>query len=501
SCTLLVLAASIHCLPTAGKAVPNTPENEERLAHLGPDDLAEELSGQFEGDMVLEEDQIDMVRSTRNGLIAPNRRWPNRIVYYYIHEQDFTQAQVDHIELGVRLLQSQSCLKFQRVTSDAPAYIRVIGSDSGCYSSVGFTGRAQNLNLAPNNVGQGCFRIGTVVHEFLHALGFYHQQSASDRDEFVDIIWENIEQGKENNFNIYNSNTVTDFNVRYDYGSVMHYGPTAFSINGQRTIVPKDPNATIGQRLGMSERDISKLNWMYALHPLGIVSSANQPADQMGDNFEGDILLSEEQLTQMRKRTGMYLPTFLWPDRTVPYEIVSSDFTSEQTNAIITAMRTIEQHTCLRFVPATAANPDYIRISAGSGCSSFVGRIRGPQALRLLPSAVGTGCFAHGTIVHELIHALGFYHMQSATERDNYVDILWQNIVPGREGNFQSYGTDRILNYGVAYDYGSLMHYNTHAFSANGLPTIVPRVANVAIGQREAMSAGDIQRIWNMYQC
>uniref|UniRef100_A0A182JSR1 Metalloendopeptidase n=1 Tax=Anopheles christyi TaxID=43041 RepID=A0A182JSR1_9DIPT len=237
-----------------------------------------------------------------------------------------------------------------------------------------------------------------------------------------------------------------------------------------------------------------------ALHPLGRVT-LDQPADQMGDNFEGDILLSDEQLAQMSKRTGMYLPTFIWPDRTVLYEIVSTDFTFEQTTAITAAMRTIEQHTCVRFVPATVATVDFVRISAGTGCSSFVGRIRGAQALRLQPSGVGTGCFTTGTIVHELIHALGFYHMQSATERDQYVDILWQNIVPGTEGNFQSYGTDRILNYGVAYDYDSVMHYNTHAFSANGQPTIVPKAANVAIGQRVAMSPGDIQRIRNMYPC
>uniref|UniRef100_A0A182S5V0 Metalloendopeptidase n=1 Tax=Anopheles maculatus TaxID=74869 RepID=A0A182S5V0_9DIPT len=241
------------------------------------------------------------------------------------------------------------------------------------------------------------------------------------------------------------------------------------------------------------------------LHPLATSRKESvqpaQPADTIGDNFEGDILLSDAQQAELRKRTGMYLPTFIWPDRTVPYQIVSSDFTFDQTNAILAAMRTIEQHTCLRFVPTTSTTNDFIQIAAGTGCSSFVGRIRGAQALRLQPSAVGTGCFTAGTIVHELIHALGFYHMQSATERDQYVDILWQNIAPGSEGNFQSYGTDRVINYGVAYDYDSVMHYHTHAFSANGQPTILPKMANVAIGQRDGMSSGDIQRIRNMYQC
>uniref|UniRef100_A0A182QZ47 Metalloendopeptidase n=1 Tax=Anopheles farauti TaxID=69004 RepID=A0A182QZ47_9DIPT len=245
-----------------------------------------------------------------------------------------------------------------------------------------------------------------------------------------------------------------------------------------------------------------------ALHPLATWrqerrNEQRQPVNELGDNFEGDILLVEEQSVELRKRTGMYLPTFLWPDRTVPYEIVVSHFTLDQRNAIEAAMRAIEQSTCVRFVPATASTVDFVRISTGngSGCTSFVGRVRGAQTLQLEPSAVGTGCFTHGTIIHELIHALGFYHMQSATDRDQYVDILWQNIAPGQESNFLSYGTDRIMSYGVAYDYDSVMHYDALAFSINGSPTIVPKVANVAIGQRVAMSPGDIQRINNMYQC
>lgn len=46
------------------------------------------------------------------------------------------------------------------------------------------------------NLSNGCFRHGTVVHEMLHTLGFYHMQSTYDRDDFVKIIWENIRAGK-----------------------------------------------------------------------------------------------------------------------------------------------------------------------------------------------------------------------------------------------------------------------------------------------------------------
>lgn len=72
----------------------------------------------------------------------------------------------------------------------------------------------------------------------MHAIGFYHQHSASDRDEFVKIVWDNIADGRERNFNKYNEDTVSQFNVTYDYSSVMHYSSKAFSRNGENTIEP-----------------------------------------------------------------------------------------------------------------------------------------------------------------------------------------------------------------------------------------------------------------------
>lgn len=101
------------------------------------------------------------------------------------------------------------------------------------------------------------------MHEFIHALGFYHMQSTYNRDDYVKVKYENIEAGKESNFNKYKDDTVSDFDIEYDYNSVMHYGRTGFSKNGQPTMVPKDPNAEIGQRIALSRRDIEKLNRMY----------------------------------------------------------------------------------------------------------------------------------------------------------------------------------------------------------------------------------------------
>jgi hypothetical protein len=109
----------------------------------------------------------------------------------------------------------------------------------------------------------GCLVAGIVAHEFIHALGFWHEQSRPDRDEFITVNYQNIPDDKKHNFNKYTTNQVDLLHIKYDYGSVMHYGPTSFSSNGQATIVPKESGVTIGQRKGLSAIDAQELREYY----------------------------------------------------------------------------------------------------------------------------------------------------------------------------------------------------------------------------------------------
>lgn len=122
-------------------------------------------------------------------------------------------------------------------------------------------------------------------------------------------------------------------------------------------------------------------------------------------------------------------------------------------NAIRVAMNEMHSRLCIRFVPRTNQN-DFIEIISGNGCYSSVGRRGGRQELSLQRN----GCLSKGTIQHELIHALGFMHMQSHTDRDNFVRIVYANI-PGGQGNnnFFKYNSNVINNMNTPYDFYSVM--------------------------------------------
>uniref|UniRef100_A0A3P8RS33 Metalloendopeptidase n=1 Tax=Amphiprion percula TaxID=161767 RepID=A0A3P8RS33_AMPPE len=128
-------------------------------------------------------------------------------------------------------------------------------------------------------------------------------------------------------------------------------------------------------------------------------------------------------------------------------------------------------------------------------CFSFVGRRGGGQTVSLRRQ----GCIFRQIIQHELLHALGFNHEQTRSDRDQHVRILLQNVIQGMEFNFRRINT---RNLGTPYDYNSVMHYGRFAFSRNRQPTIVPIPnENVAIGRATTMSATDILRVNRLYRC
>jgi len=111
-----------------------------------------------------------------------------------------------------------------------------------------------------------------------------------------------------------------------------------------------------------------------------------------------------------------------WPNKEVPYTI-SSYFGSNERLHIAAAIKELERLTCIRFRAATYSDKrgGYVNFIRGNnGCWSRLGYA--PQKRPI--SIQGPGCMYTTTILHEIMHTLGFYHEQARSDRNKYVDIL-----------------------------------------------------------------------------
>ncbi|XP_055324074.1 hatching enzyme 1.2 isoform X2 [Sitodiplosis mosellana] len=213
----------------------------------------EELGEYLEGDMLIRPD------FGRNGLIASSSHWPGGVVPFEISGY-FDANGMDLIERAINEYHRRTCIRFKPRTYERD-YVTFTSDSTGCWSSVGRIGGRQEINLQT----PGCVsKVGTIIHEMMHALGFFHEQNRSDRDDFVFINWNNVRAGTQSNFDKQSSVTTTAYGVEYDYGSVMHYSPNAFSRNGQPTITAKRyASNNMGQRDAFSSADVAKINQMY----------------------------------------------------------------------------------------------------------------------------------------------------------------------------------------------------------------------------------------------
>ncbi|CAF3229134.1 unnamed protein product [Rotaria sp. Silwood2] len=107
----------------------------------------------------------------------------------------------------------------------------------------------------------------------------------------------------------------------------------------------------------------------------------------------------------------------------------------------------------------------------------------------------------NGIVPYTISSGYSFDHEQSRPDRDDYVRVIWENIIPGMEGNFQKYSISQANTLNTPYDYGSIMHYGRDFFSKNGFDTLVPLKSDVTIGQRDTLSPLDIKAIRTFYGC
>ncbi|XP_072460593.1 meprin A subunit beta-like isoform X3 [Notamacropus eugenii] len=215
----------------------------------------------FEGD-------IDLGGGDRSSIVGDNYRWPHIIPY--VLEDSLEMNAKGVILQAFERYRLKSCIDFKPWEGE-DNYISVFKGSGHqqhiyvkgiwCFSSVGnIQAGKQSLSI-----GTYCDKIGSVQHELLHALGFWHEQSRPDRDDYITIMRDRILPVYLNHFDISNETESDSLGVPYDYTSLMHYGKNAFRRGTEPTIITKMPKFldAIGQRLDLSDYDIEKLSRLY----------------------------------------------------------------------------------------------------------------------------------------------------------------------------------------------------------------------------------------------
>ena len=259
----------------------------------------------FEGDILLtkqEEDQLRAAamndgpeerapslrgRGSRSGLKSSRTRWPGGVLTYEFGDT-FSKKDKEYVKKVMQEFQDEisdafppvrECISFKE--GDRGNRVFFIGPKEAvsCSSSFGLQ-KLGTLKLGPQ-----CLTRSTIKHELMHSLGIYHQQSRSDRDDHVKILWKNIDEKFLGQFNKYHPAYIDAHGVPYDLMSMMHYTTTMASKNSNPTIQTLDKNAQDITRwnfeLGRMARltDIELIRRMYKCDKLDktkLVSGSNK---------------------------------------------------------------------------------------------------------------------------------------------------------------------------------------------------------------------------------
>ncbi len=278
-------------------------------------------------------------------------------------------------------------------------------------------------------------------------------------------------------------------------GAPAFYGPTRYASGGPNA-APAPPE---GYKAKAARQHMSGLLFLPGSPRQQLVKYAVVEGQAV---MEGDILLGPAAqvpfryglprvpVTQVKSAVATSDKSHLWPGAEIPF-VVDGSISPAMATVIQGAVAHLNTSP-LKARPRRDGDRDFVVFrDTGDGCSSFVGRLGGPQDIN-----VTSGC-GLGAVVHEMLHASGFFHEQSRGDRDAFITIAFDEISSGFEDNFEKRDS-RGQDIGP-YDFGSLMHYSSRAFSRSGRPTIVAKVSGVTFGQREALSTLDRAAIDHLY--
>ncbi len=128
--------------------------------------------------------------------------------------------------------------------------------------------------------GAGNCTIATILHEFGHVTGVWHEQSRTDASTYVTFNYANVIKGSIGNFLPAVDNDQQNLGF-YDYASIMEYPAFSFDRNGAPPLDSIPPGMPLSNSVGYSAADVEGIMRLYGVAPTEVTVTSNPPGLQV----------------------------------------------------------------------------------------------------------------------------------------------------------------------------------------------------------------------------
>ncbi|KAI5632352.1 astacin (Peptidase family m12A) domain-containing protein [Phthorimaea operculella] len=276
------------------------------------------------------------------------KHWKHGIIPYFIDPKTYDNGLAEIIMQAFDYFERATCIRLQRLREKPTDKMSIelvewvyITNPMGIRQCVHSNEWIPNKGVQMVVFGYDCMSTGEIVHEVMHILGFAHEHNRPDRDGYVSIMWDNIKPGYKKYFEMRSQDVL--LRLPYDYASVLHYPPRAFSKNGQITVSAK-AGVKIGQREGLSQTDVEKVALIFGNE------CVDRNKDYLLTTCPSVVKIKSKTKVATQQEIQDYFKDRIWQYGIVNYKLHDHmEFSAEERENIQAVIKHIEKETCIEF--------------------------------------------------------------------------------------------------------------------------------------------------------